>query len=109
MKSTTLLFCAAGLLAVAVPATVHAAGNKGEKKAGGKAAREVHSLYDKNGNGVIDGDEVEAVNKAYAAEPNGILKQYDTNADGKLDDTELAAIKAGKGGKGGKKKNKAAN
>lgn len=105
MKSTSLLLCTAALLAIGLPATVHAGGNK-DKKAGKKAAKEVISLYDKNGNGAIDGDEVAAVQKAYLAEPNGILKQFDTNADGKLDDTEVAAIKAGKGGK---KKNKAAN
>ena len=103
MKSTTLLLCTAGLLAFALPATVHAGGNKADKKAGKKAAKEALALYDKNGNGVIDGDEVEAINKAYAAEPNGILKQFDSNADGKLDSTELAAIKAGKGGKKNKK------
>lgn len=102
MKSTSLLLCAAGLLAIALPATVQA-GNP-DKKAGKKAAKEVMDLYDKNGNGVIDGDEVDAVKKAYEAAPDGILKKYDTNADGKLDDTEIAAIKAGKGGK----KNKAA-
>lgn len=105
MKSKSLLLCTAAFLTIALPATVHA-GNKGDKKGGKKAAKEVISLYDKNGNGVIDGDEVAAVQKAYVAEPNGILKQFDTNADGKLDDTEVAAIKAGKGGK--KKKNKAA-
>jgi Ca2+-binding EF-hand superfamily protein len=103
MKSTSLLLCATALLAIALPVTVHAGGNKADKKAGKKAAKEVMALYDKNGNGGIDGDEVAAVQKAYAAEPNGILKQFDTNADGKLDDTEIAAIKAGKGGK---KKNK---
>ncbi|MEI9897232.1 MAG: hypothetical protein WDN28_26050 [Chthoniobacter sp.] len=42
--------------------------------------------------------------KAYEAEPNGPLKKFDTNADGKLDDTEIAAIHAGKGGKKKKKR-----
>ena len=105
MKSTTLLLCTAGLLALALPASVHAGGNS-DKKAAKKAAKEVLAQYDKNGNGIIDGDEVDAVKKAYAAEPNGILKQFDTNADGKLDDTEIAAIKAGGKGAGAKKKNK---
>ena len=102
MKSSSLLLCTAAVLAFALPATVHA-GNKGDKKAGKKAAKETLALYDKNGNGTIDGDEIAAVQKAYTAEPNGILKQFDTNADGKLDDTEVAAIKAGKGGKKNKK------
>lgn len=101
MKSTTLLLCAAALLTLALPASVLAGGNA-DKKAGKRAMRDLMSQYDKNGNGSIDGDEVEAVKKAYAADPNGALKQFDTNADGKLDDTEIAAIHAGKG----KKKNK---
>ncbi len=106
MKSKTLLLCAAGLLALALPASVHAGGNP-DKKAAKKAAKQVLAQYDKNGNGIIDGDEVDAVKKAFAADPNGSLKQFDTNADGKLDDTEIAAIKAGKGGKN--KKNTTAN
>ncbi len=100
MKSTTLLLCTAGLLALALPASVQAK-DKGDKK----AMKQLMSQYDTNGNGSIDGDEVAAIQKAYAADPNGSLKKFDTNADGKLDDTEIAAIHAGKGGK--KKKNAA--
>ncbi|MEP6673046.1 MAG: hypothetical protein ABJF10_28050 [Chthoniobacter sp.] len=102
MKLTPLFLCTAAVLALALPASVHAGGNP-DKKAAKKAAKELMATYDKNGNGSIDGDEVDAVKKAYAADPNGALKQYDTNADGKLDDTEIAAIHAGKGKK---KKNK---
>jgi hypothetical protein len=105
MKSSTLLLCAAGLLAFAVPASVHAGGNP-DKKAAKKAVKAIMAQYDKNSNGIIDGDEVGAVKKAYAADPNGPLKQFDTNADGKLDDTEIAAIHAGKGKGGKNKKNK---
>jgi Ca2+-binding EF-hand superfamily protein len=101
MKSTPLFLCATGLLALAVPASVLAGGNT-DKKAAKKEANAIMAQYDKNGNGVIDGDEIDAVKKAFAADPNGPLKQFDTNADGKLDDTEIAAIHAGKG----KKKNK---
>jgi hypothetical protein len=104
MKSSTLLLCAAGLLVLAIPASVHAGGNP-DKKAAKKAVKAILAQYDKNGNGIIDGDEVDAVKKAYAADPNGPLKQFDTNADGKLDDTEIAAIHAGKGGKNKKNKN----
>jgi len=101
MKSTTLLLCTAGLLALAIPASVHAGGNP-DKKAAKKAMKALMAQYDTNGNGIIDGDEIDAVKKAYLADPNGPLKQFDTNSDGKLDDTEIAAIHAGKG----KKKNK---
>ena len=102
MKSTTLLLCTAALLALAVPASVHAAKDP-SKKAAKKELKEIMSQYDKNSNGSIDGDEVDVVKKAFADNPTGPLKRFDTNADGKLDDTEIAAIKAGKGGK--KKKN----
>ena len=100
MKSTTLLLCTAGLLALALPSSVLAGG--GTDKGAKKAMKDLMAQYDKDGTGSIDGEEVEAIKKAYAADPNGALKQFDTNADGKLDDTEIAAIHAGKG----KKKNK---
>jgi len=98
MKSTSLLLCTVGLLALALPASVHAAKNP-EKKAAKKDTKAVLAQYDKNGNGVIDGDEVDAVKKAYEADKTGPLKRFDTNNDGKLDDTEISAIKAGKGKK----------
>ena len=103
MKFTKILLCTAALLALAVPASVHAGGGKNpDKKAAKKAIKDLMAQYDKNNNGIIDGDEIDAVKKAYEADPNGVLKQFDTNADGKLDDTEIAAIHAGNG----KKKNK---
>jgi Ca2+-binding EF-hand superfamily protein len=67
-------------------------------KADGKKAK-IIAKYDKNGNGIIDGDEKEAIRKDYAANPNGELKAFDTNGDGKLDDDEIAAIKPGAGSK----------
>lgn len=66
----------------------------------------IFAKYDTNKNGVIDGDEVAVVRKAYAAEPKGEFAIYDLNRDDKLDDAEIAAIKPpGQGGKkgGGKK------
>jgi Ca2+-binding EF-hand superfamily protein len=66
----------------------------------------IFAKYDTNKNGLIDGDEVAVVRKAYAAEPKGEFATYDVNHDGKLDDAEIAAIKPpGQGGKkgGGKK------
>jgi len=84
MKKTWII---AVLLAFAVgmPAL---AKDKGAKKKGGA---DVFARYDKNGNGKLDPDEVEAVKAAFATDPD--LKQYDTNGDGKLDDNEVAAIK----------------
>jgi Ca2+-binding EF-hand superfamily protein len=63
-------------------------------KADGKKAKLI-AKYDKNGNGVIDGDEMEALRKDFAADKEGELKAFDTNGDGKLDDQEIAAIKPG--------------
>lgn len=91
------LLAGAALLA---PAVARAQAGSGPK------AR-IFAKYDTNKNGVIDGDEVEAVRKAYAADPKGEFAVYDTDHDGKLSDAEIAAIKPpGKGGKsgGGKKK-----
>ncbi len=50
----------------------------------------VMAKYDKNGNGVLDDTEKEAIRAALAKDPD--LKAFDKNGDGKLDDAELAAI-----------------
>src|ERR1700749_415110 len=100
MKSTQLLFAAA--LAIALPASVFAGAKDPAAKEAKKAARQAIAQYDKNGNGVIDGDEIDALKKAFDADMTGPLKQFDTNGDGKLDYSEIAAIKIG-GKKGGKK------
>jgi Ca2+-binding EF-hand superfamily protein len=103
MKSSSILLTI-GLLALALPANVHAAKDPAKKEAR-KAAKAAIALYDKNGNGIIDGDEVAAIQKAYEADKTGPLKAFDLNNDGKLDDAEVAAIHAGKkAGKLGKKK-----
>lgn len=61
--------------------------------------------YDTNKNQVIDGDEIQAVRAAFAAEPKGDLARFDTNKNGKLDDQEIAALKppGQKGASSGKK------
>src|SRR6266498_3975262 len=61
------------------------AAKKAQKNSGGIIAK-----YDKNGNGFIDADEVEAIQKAFKNDPD--LKRFDTNSDGKLDETEVSAI-----------------
>jgi Ca2+-binding EF-hand superfamily protein len=92
MKKLSLLTLGLCLLALTLPSSAFAG------KADGKKAKLI-AKYDKNGNGIIDGDEKDAIRKDYAANPNGELKEYDTDHDGKLSDEEIAAIKPGSGGK----------
>jgi Ca2+-binding EF-hand superfamily protein len=91
MNKPLLLILAAGFVMLASPAVVNAAKDP-DKKAAKQAIKAVLAEYDKNGNGVIDGDEKDAVRKAYEADKNGPLKRFDVNNDGTLDDSELAAI-----------------
>jgi hypothetical protein len=100
MKTTRLLAGTASLLFLFTSVSLSAAAANGPKA-------KLMAKYDKNGNGVIDGDEIEAVRKDFAAEPDGDLKRFDTNKDGKLDDTEIAAMKPPGGkNKDGEKKSK---
>ena len=103
MKSTHLFVAA--VLALALPASVHAAKDPAKKEAR-KATRQAVGQYDKNGNGTIDADEADALKKAYEADKAGPLKELDTNGDGKIDDSEIGAIHAPKKGAKGAKKNK---
>jgi hypothetical protein len=64
----------------------------------------IFTKYDANKNGVIDGDEVAAVRKAFAADPKGEFATYDRDHDGKLSDEEIAGIKPPGGKKAGEKK-----
>jgi hypothetical protein len=103
MKNLLLpTLCAALAIAVATPAFAGKGDKKEEKKAERAAAQTLMSTYDKNGNGEIDGDEKEALRTALATD--AAVKKLDTNADGKLDDAEIAAVKAP--AKKEKKKNK---
>lgn len=103
MKLSSILVLTIGLVAFALPVQAGAGKGDPEKKAKKKAAREALAKYDKNGNGVIDGDEVKAIQGDFKAD--GPLKRFDTNADGKLDTGEVGAIHAGKkAGKTGKRK-----
>jgi Ca2+-binding EF-hand superfamily protein len=95
MKKIPVFAAALGLLVVIAPL--------GALAAEGPKAR-IFTKYDTNKNGVIDGDEIVAVRKAFAAEPKGEFATYDKNSDGKLDDAEIAAIKPPGSKKGGEKK-----
>ena len=90
MKSIRIITLALCLGAFALPTASFAAKEKKGNKPG-KVVRE----YDANANGTIDGAEIEAVRKAFDADKTGALKQFDTDSDGKLSDTEIAAMKAG--------------
>jgi len=79
---------------VALPGTFAAEGPKAK----------IFAKYDTNKNGAIDGDEVAAVRKAFAAEPKGEFATYDKDHDGKLSDEEIAGIKPPGAKKDGEKK-----
>lgn len=64
----------------------------------------IFAKYDTNKNGVIDGDEVAAIRKAFAGEPKGEFAAYDKDHDGKLSDEEIASIKPPGAKKNGEKK-----
>ena len=64
----------------------------------------IFAKYDTNKNGIIDGDEIAVVRKAFAAEPKGEFATYDKDHDGKLSDEEIAGIKPPGAKKDGEKK-----
>jgi len=66
--------------------------SQGQSKAAKKAQKtgNVIARYDKNNNGFIDADEVEAIQKAFGTD--AALKQFDKNGDGKLDEIEVSAM-----------------
>jgi hypothetical protein len=114
-SKTRLLSLAACLLALALPAPLHAA--KNAKKPGKRDRSERPGMilkeYDKDRSGTIDGSEMEALRKAYEADKTGPLKKFDKDNDGTLSDTEIAGIKrperkAGKPAKAEARKNKTA-
>ena len=72
--------------------------------AGSGPKARIFAEFDTNKNGVIDGEEIAAVRKAFAAAPKGQFVAYDKNKDGKLDDAEIAAIKPPGAKKDGEKK-----
>ncbi len=92
----TILTIAALGLAFTAPAQAGKGGKKNKK-----AGAAVLATYDKDGNGKIDGAEVDALRADFkAGKPE--VKALDANNDGTLSDEEIAAV----GGKKKKKKNK---
>lgn len=91
MKKLTAILAGLCILGLVAPTASFAA--KGKKKEKGGTV-DVLGKYDTNSNGSIDGDEKDAVRKAF--ESDAALKSLDLNGDGKLDDGELAAIKGAK-------------
>ena len=85
MKIVSLLTTGVGLLMVTNSPALAA-------KADGPKAK-LFAKFDKNKNGVIDGEEKNALRKDFEADKEGPSKRFDTNKDGKLDDEEIAAIK----------------
>jgi hypothetical protein len=87
MKKINLIPLSICLILLAAPATVLA--GAGPRKAAAKAgtASAFVARFDRNGNGTLDADEKEALRNAYAS-----LSVYDTNKDGKLDDSELTSV-----------------
>jgi hypothetical protein len=86
----TLGLCLLGLLSPSVTFAGKA------KKAGKKAATAATNplaKFDANNNGLLEDEEVTALEKDYADNKTEELKKYDTNNDGKIDSTEAAAAK----------------
>lgn len=98
MKNRRILSARLAGLSLIFPVCIFAA------SAGSGPKARIFAEFDLNKNGVIDGDEIAAVRKAYAAAPKGQFAVYDKNNDGKLDDAEIAAIKPPGAKKDGEKK-----
>jgi hypothetical protein len=101
MKKSLFFIAALALGALATAPRAQAA------KADGPKAR-IMAKYDLNHNGILDPDEIAAIRKDFAADPNGELKRFDKDHDGKLSDAEIAAMVPGSGKKGGQKGGKKA-
>ncbi len=81
--------------ALALPSTSFAGKGKANKGAGkGQRPGQVVRGLDKDGNHKIDGDEIEALKKAFTADPKGPLAALDKNKDSMLEDDEIAALNA---------------
>ena len=66
--------------------------SKGSRK--GQRPVQVVRSYDKNSDGQIEGDEVEALKKGFADDPKGPLAVLDKNNNATLEDDEISAVNA---------------
>ena len=85
--------CCLGLLA---PSVASAKGKKGNKPNPEQvtAAKAIMAKYDANTNGMLDADEIAALQKDYAAGKATDALVFDVNNDKTLDDTEIATLQA---------------
>lgn len=90
MKRLLLLLAATSL--VLAPAAHAAKGDRKKAAANTEATAGLLKKYDTNANGKIDGDELEAVRKDFTGTSDEALKALDKDHDGKLSDTEIAAL-----------------
>jgi hypothetical protein len=98
MNKSTLCFASACAFVIFTAPTGFAA------SAGSGPKARIFAKYDANKNGVIDGDEIAALRKDFAADAKSELARYDTDHDGKLSDAEIAAVKPPGSKKAGEKK-----
>ena len=96
MKKSRLLATACAAAAVLFSASAFA------QSLGPKA--KIFAKYDTNKNGVIDGEEIVVVRKAFLADLKGEFAGYDADHDGKLSAAEIASIKPPGAKKDGEKK-----
>ena len=64
--------------------------NKGARK--GQRPGQIVRTYDKNGDHQIEGDEADALKKAFADDPKGPLAALDKNSNATLEDDEISAV-----------------
>ncbi len=101
MKRLLLVLAASSL--VLAPAAFAAKGDR--KKAANTASSDLVKKFDANANAKIDGAELEAVRKDFAASADLNIKALDKDHDGKLSDTEIEAMNTAAPKKIKKKKN----
>ena len=93
MKRLILIFAATSLC-LCTPAFAKKKGKK-DGDSGANNSATIIQQFDKNGNGLIEGDEVIALKAAFAAAaPGTVLKTLDRNANGILDEDEITALNA---------------
>jgi Ca2+-binding EF-hand superfamily protein len=94
MKRLVLALAATSLL---LASASYAA--KGDRQKPTEAAAALLKKYDANANGKIDTDEAATVRSDFATTTDESFKALDKDHDGKLSDTEIAALGGAKKGK----------